>query len=146
MAEQKILYNLEQQDSKKEAYEALTKTISDITVSSAQSIDVAWASEDHIHETTRYVVTGKGSRFGEDTLKIRGHGGKETGGNYEIIPKPNSTPRILYYYPDNTIGWDEALKMLVISPSRYKFLEEEEEEEDPVFLEFVDDLRDQIGI
>lgn len=143
--EQKVLYNLEQQDSEEEAYEALTKAISDIPVSSAQSIDVAWASENHIHETTRYVVTDKGSRYGENTLKIRGRGGKKTGGKYEIIPKPNSSPRIVYYTPDNTIGWDESLKILVISPSKYKFIEEDGKE-NPVFLEFVDDLRDRIGI
>jgi len=145
MVDQEILYNLEQQDSKEEAYTALVEAISDIEVSSAQSIDVAWAAENHVHETTRYVVTDKGSRFGEDTLKIRGHGGNETGGKYEIIPKPNSTPRIIYYYPDNTIGWDEALEMLVISPSKYKF-SEEEEDENPVFLEFVDEIRDRTGI
>ena len=77
--EQEILYNLENQDSEEDAYKALTEAISDVSVSSAQSIDVAWASENHIYETTRYVVTDKGSRFGENTLKIRGHGGKSTG-------------------------------------------------------------------
>lgn len=143
--EQKILYNHEHQDSKEEAYKALTEAISDISVSSSQSIDVAWGSENHIHKTTRYVVTDKGTRFGENTLKIRGHGGEKAGGKYEIIPKPNSSPRILYYYPDGTVGWDEPLNMLVISPSKYKFLDEDEEE-NPIFLEFVDNLRNQIGI
>lgn len=64
-------------------------------------------------------------------------------GNYEIIPKPNSSPRIVYYYPDNTIGWDEELNMLIISPCKYKFAEEEE---NPIFVEFVDEVKDRIGL
>lgn len=119
--EQDILYNLEQQTSKETAYETLIRVISDLTVASAQSIDVAWASDNYTHNTTSYEINEKGSRYGEETLKIHEQTERETSDQYEIIPNPTRPPRIVYHYSDNTIGWDEALKMLIISDPNHEY-------------------------
>ncbi|WP_152529873.1 hypothetical protein [Candidatus Halobonum tyrrellensis] len=136
-------YCLRQQNSKEAAYEGLCEVISALPVSSEWSINVEWESETHVHETTKYVVTDKITRYGEDALKIQGRGGKQTGGKYEIIPKPNNSPWIIYYLPDNTIGWEEELKSLVVHLPAGKFIEEDSGQ--PLLLENIEYLKEYLG-
>jgi len=84
---------------------------------------VIWESETHYHPATSYAVTGFGEELGETTLKIRGHGGNESGGNYEIIPKPDNPPWIRYHRKDEYGGWDEELQSLMVVSPEWKYVE-----------------------
>jgi hypothetical protein len=78
---------------------------------------VLWESTGHSHPTTSYAITGFGEELGEPTLQIRGAGGRESGGNYEIIPKPDNPPWIRYHRKDGYTGWDEELRtLMIVSP------------------------------
>jgi hypothetical protein len=84
---------------------------------------VIWESEDTSHPSTSYVITGFGEDLGETTLKIRGHGGSESGGNYEIIPHPDSPAWIRYHRKDEYEGWDEKLETLMVVSPAWKYVE-----------------------
>lgn len=84
---------------------------------------VIWESETHYHPSTSYVITGFGEELGETTLKIRGHGGSESGGNYEIIPKPDNPAWVRYHRKDEYDGWDEELSTLMVVSPDWKYVE-----------------------
>lgn len=61
---------------------------------------VVWEAGDWSHDTTEYVVNDFGSHLGEPTLLMWAHGGdKETGGNFEVIPKLNKPAWVRQYFP-----------------------------------------------
>lgn len=84
---------------------------------------VIWESEDHYHPSTSYVITGFSQELGETTLEIQGHGGKESGGNYEIIPKPDNPAWIRYQRKDGYDGWNEKLNTLMVVSPEWKYVE-----------------------
>lgn len=84
---------------------------------------VIWESEDHYHPTTSYVITGFGEELGETTLQIKGRGGSKSGGDYEIIPKPNNPAWIRYHRKDEYDGWDEELETLMVVSPEWKYVE-----------------------
>lgn len=94
---------------------------------------VVWEAGDWTHGSTEYVVKDFDTHLGEPTLLIWGHGGnKETGGKYEIIPKPNKPAWIRYYYPNSDQTREaELTKLAVFSPN---FIYENDEEK-TTFLE-----------
>jgi hypothetical protein len=86
---------------------------------------VIWESESHYHPTTSYVITGFGEELGETTLKIKGGGGGESGGEYEIIPKPNNPAWIRYQRKDGYDGWEEELRTLVVVSPEFKYVKDD---------------------
>lgn len=83
---------------------------------------VIWKSDTHSHPSTSYVITGFGEMLGESTLEIKGHGGREAGGDYEIIPKPDNPAWIRFHRKDEYDGWDEELQTLMVVSPEWKYV------------------------
>lgn len=98
------------------AYSELIEAIEEIHEKGLTGYVAVWESENHKHDSTKYVVTDFDRQLGEPTLIIRGRGG--SGGKYEIVPKPNNPAWIKYHHPDpKNTGWEEELiELAVFSP------------------------------
>lgn len=83
---------------------------------------VIWESETHYHPTTSYAITGFGDVLGETTLEIKGHAGRQAGGDYEIVPKPDNPAWIKFHRKDGYEGWEEELQTLMVVSPEWKYV------------------------
>jgi hypothetical protein len=99
------------------SYQELVGTTEEMKEQGLTGHRVVWETEERSHDATQYVVKEFDSHLGDPTLLIWGRGGnKETGGKYEIVPKPDSPAWIRYYYPDGRTRDEELTRLAVFSP------------------------------
>lgn len=135
---QEVAYRLGAYDSDEDAYEGLINAISEVKENLARNTyTVIWKTTTHNHGA-EYRVVDTNSRTGEDTLIIEGQG---RGGKYEIYPKPNDPPFILYHHPEGRIGWEENAVGLIITEGMAKF---EYDEESGVAI--FDDIKERLNL
>lgn len=119
-AQDTIVLNWSTRHREETVFEALTDAIASLEEIDRVLLDeyrVIWETEDRNHDSTSYTITGFGTSVGETTLKIRGG----RGGDYEIFPKPNFAPWIVYTH--SRAGWEEELTKLAILSPDFQYIE-----------------------
>jgi len=108
------------------AYQALIDELKAMKEGGLTGYRVVWEAGDKKHSSTEYVIKEFGEDLGEPTAIMWGRGGnRETGGKYEIIPKPNDNAWIRYHHPRSGPDDYKLTRLAVFSPD---FIYEHEEE------------------
>jgi len=99
-------------------YQELVDTVEEMKENGLTGYRVVWeAAGGWSHDATEYVVRDFDTHLDDPTLLMWGRGGnKETGGKYEIIPRPDNPAWIRYYYPDGHTKERELRRLAVFSP------------------------------
>lgn len=115
-----LLLNWSTQHGEKTVFEELTEAIAsleDVDRGLLEDYRVIWETADRSYDSTSYAITGFGKSVGETTLKITGG----RGGEYEIFPKSDFAPWIVYTHP--RAGWEEELTKLAILSPDFEYVE-----------------------
>lgn len=121
MSQAAIQHDQGQYNTPVEAYQNLTDVISDIAIDIETNEEIAysvvWKTNNHDHGS-EYRVVGTESIALEDTLIIQG---QSRGGRYQVVPRGSGPAVIRYLQNDDTVGWEEEAKELIIMQGRFEW-------------------------
>jgi len=108
------------------AYQALIDELQKMKREDRTGYRVVWEADGKEHSSTEYVIKDFDEHLGEPTAIMWGRGGnKETGGKYEIIPKPDDNAWLRYHHPQSGPDDYKLIRLAVFSPD---FIYEDVEE------------------
>jgi len=99
------------------AYQSVIDEFEEMKRKGVAGYRVVWEAEGKEHSSTEYVIKEFGEHLGEPTVIMWGRGGnRETGGKYEIIPKPDDNAWLRYHHPRNGPVDYKLIRLAVFSP------------------------------
>jgi hypothetical protein len=99
------------------AYEALIDEFAEMKQRGITGYRVVWKADGKEHQSTEYVIKAFDDHLGEPTAIMWGRGGnRETGGKYEIIPKPDDNAWLRYHHPNASPEDYKLTRLAVFSP------------------------------